>query len=73
MICQVSFFLSNWTNDIFVPLQDNVPYKPPEYGEGLEELDEVYVQVIRLLRSFISDIIINIHTYVMKTLNFDQI
>ena len=26
------------------PLQDNVPYKPPEYGEGLEELDEVYVQ-----------------------------
>jgi hypothetical protein len=30
--------------DFFSVLQDNVPYKPPEYGEGLEELDEVYVQ-----------------------------
>ncbi len=36
----------------FLSLQDNVPYKPPEYGEGLEELDEVYVQVInRILYS----------------------
>ena len=29
----------------FFLFQDNVPYKAPEYGEGLEELDEVYVQV----------------------------
>ena len=60
MLLQISLFtiLDSWShgnrlqsfssnlccnNDVF-SLQDNVPYKPPEYGEGLEELDEVYVQ-----------------------------